>query len=121
MSDEGQKAIEAATDQLVVRLETLFQWELNREHGRTFTRHIIRAYLAALSGWPIWLIYSREHNAFWRPNSSGYTWDINAAGRYTHEEAVARCNTRDMQHDGSPSEVCMIAPEMLLSPPGLED
>ena len=38
---------------------------------------------------PDWLVYSREHNAFWRPNAAGYTYDINAAGRYTCEQAAA--------------------------------
>lgn len=60
-----------------------------------------------------WLIYSREHNAFWRPDSSGYTYDIDAAGRYTEEDAKANCTMRDPQRDGSPSEIAVVAPEAI--------
>jgi hypothetical protein len=60
-----------------------------------------------------WLVYSREHNAFWRPYGCGYTFDINAAGRYTKSEAEAQCNVRDRQPDGSLSEVAVVAPEAI--------
>lgn len=58
-----------------------------------------------------WLVYSREHNAWWRANRSGYTNDIAQAGRYSKAEAEGCCNKRDEQQDGSPSEVAVIAPE----------
>lgn len=60
-----------------------------------------------------WLIYSREHNAFWRPNSSGYTWEIAQAGRYTESEARERCQVREHE-DGGPGEIMVVAPEALV-------
>jgi hypothetical protein len=35
-------------------------------------------------------IYSDEHGAYWRPNGSGYTIRVNAAGIYTLADATAR-------------------------------
>ena len=58
-----------------------------------------------------WLVYSREHNAWWRTNAAGYTNDIAQAGRYAEAGAKFHCNARDKQPDGSPSEVAVIAPE----------
>ena len=47
-----------------------------------------------------WLVWSNEHNAWWRPKSRGYTDDIRAAGIYTHaraheivEQACPRANS----------------------------
>jgi hypothetical protein len=34
-----------------------------------------------------WFIWSEEHNAWWRPNSAGYTGCMAEAGRYTFHEA----------------------------------
>lgn len=34
-----------------------------------------------------YLIWSFEHQAWWRPNSNGYTTDLAQAGRYSQEEA----------------------------------
>ncbi len=67
-----------------------------------------------------WLIYSREHNMFWRPNSAGYTWEIEEAGRYTFEEAHSRCEDRDRQDDGGPSEIAVVAPEAIKAAPEWE-
>lgn len=35
-----------------------------------------------------WLIWSLEHDAWWRRNSQGYTHNLEAAGRYSYEEAL---------------------------------
>ena len=59
----------------------------------------------------IWLIYSREHNAWWRATAAGYTTEIEQAGRYTRLEARGHCQARDPQRDGSQSEVAVLAPE----------
>ena len=58
-----------------------------------------------------WLIYSREHNAYWRPNSAGYTIEVDEAGRYTRPHAEVLSSTRDPQFDGTPSEIIVLAPE----------
>lgn len=39
----------------------------------------------------IWLVYSIEHNGWWKPGDCGYTQDINQAARYTEAEANERC------------------------------
>jgi len=36
-----------------------------------------------------YLIYSREHNAWWRDNRAGYTFEEEEAGRYSLKEAKA--------------------------------
>lgn len=38
-----------------------------------------------------YLIYSREHEAWWKPAERGYTTDIDQAGRYSREKAAAIC------------------------------
>lgn len=48
-----------------------------------------------------YLIWSNEHRAWWRPNSSGYTVFIESAGRYSRDEAVKKSRARD-QHRGEP-------------------
>lgn len=40
----------------------------------------------------LYLIWSNEHNAWWRPNSQGYTHQIESAGRYSLQEAVSVSN-----------------------------
>lgn len=35
-----------------------------------------------------WLIWSNEHNGWWGNNRSGYTQNIDHAGRYTSKEAI---------------------------------
>lgn len=40
-----------------------------------------------------YLIWSNEHQLWWRPNSRGYTSDLNQAGRYARSEALAICAT----------------------------
>ena len=61
-----------------------------------------------------WLIYSREHNAFWGPAQRGYVTDIDRAGRYSHLEASDICTRANahIPHPDHPNEVAVIAPEM---------
>jgi hypothetical protein len=40
----------------------------------------------------MYLIWSNEHNAWWRPNRKSYTVDIEKAGRYSIDEAITICN-----------------------------
>ncbi len=35
-----------------------------------------------------YFIWSWEHNAWWRPNSSGYTSDVLEAGVYSYRQAL---------------------------------
>ena len=37
-------------------------------------------------------IYSGEHNAYWRPDASGYTTNLEEAGRYSLTEAHRKTN-----------------------------
>ncbi len=39
------------------------------------------------------LIWSNEHEAWWRPNSAGYTTFLERAGRYTKDEALRICRS----------------------------
>lgn len=38
-----------------------------------------------------WLVWSNEHQSYWRANSCGYTTDILQAGRYTKAQADDIC------------------------------
>lgn len=67
---------------------------------------------------PKWLIYSREHNAWWRSERAGYTTAIYDAGRYSREEAAKLVAMRDPQPDGTVSEFYMLAPEEAEALPG---
>jgi hypothetical protein len=69
-----------------------------------------------------YLIFSWEHNAFWRPNECGYTRFIERAGRYTKGRAEAICKgasygegrrfgTETDLTDVPPNEICFPAPE----------
>ena len=60
----------------------------------------------------IWLVYSREHEAWWRPASAGYTMSIAEAGRYTKAEAARHCTSVDRMSDGQTKEFTHLAPEV---------
>lgn len=62
----------------------------------------------------IWLVFSHEHGAYWRPNRCGYTTHVEAAGRYTFAEADSICrNARSPSADDSPYEVVVPSPELI--------
>lgn len=52
----------------------------------------------------IYRIYSREHNAWWKPNECGYTVDVEQAGLYTFDQADRICRGAGPLHDGGPAE-----------------
>lgn len=63
---------------------------------------------------PAYLVYSREHNAWWGNNSCGYRVRIEEAGRYTRGEAEHICrqaNVRTGECGDGPPEFMMLAPE----------
>lgn len=55
-----------------------------------------------------YLVYSREHNAWWGPNRRGYFTDILSAGRYSYSEAAeiveSACTGRGDCNYGGPPE-----------------
>lgn len=46
-----------------------------------------------------YLVWSNVHRAWWRPNAAGYTSYIEAAGRYTRDEAIKHSTGRDQSTD----------------------
>lgn len=59
----------------------------------------------------IWLVWSNEHNAWWKPNACGYTTTQEAAGRYTWAEAHRHAAKRSPSDTGLPDELVVPAPE----------
>jgi hypothetical protein len=48
---------------------------------------------------PLYLIWSNEHGAWWKPGSMGYTRSLREAGRYNYHQAadiVARASVNGM-------------------------
>ncbi|HEV7297950.1 MAG TPA: hypothetical protein VGN72_01190 [Tepidisphaeraceae bacterium] len=68
-----------------------------------------------------WLVWSNEHNAWWRPEWKGYTQQVRDAGRYGLAEARQICDGPPMnprrwtagEYHGTPDEVMVPSPEML--------
>ena len=62
-----------------------------------------------------WLIWSIEHNGWWKANSSGYTRLVINAGRYNYEAAlqiVTGANYAIYNRQGvTPNEAMCLAPE----------
>ena len=51
----------------------------------------------------MYLIWSNEHRAWWRPSEAGYTTHVEAAGRYSRERAIAICrDARGGWREGTP-------------------
>ncbi len=53
----------------------------------------------------LYLVWSNEHGAWWRPNSCGYTTKVEDAGRYGRKEAIAISRGRGWPATGVPDEV----------------
>lgn len=60
-----------------------------------------------------WLVWSIEHDAWWGPNHSSYYTDINAAGRYSLEEAIGICQLRSKRPNNQPCEMLVPSPEWI--------
>ncbi len=46
----------------------------------------------------MFVIWSREHHAYWRPGSAGYCAELFGAGLYTQAEAVEICSNAEKQN-----------------------
>lgn len=46
-----------------------------------------------------YLIWSNEHQAWWRAESRGYTTLLQQAGRYSFDEAITICNGANYSWD----------------------
>jgi hypothetical protein len=51
-----------------------------------------------------WLIWSIEHNAWWKPNQNGYTQEKTGAGRYTFEQACKIVRIANIYSNNAPNE-----------------
>ena len=58
-----------------------------------------------------YLVWSHEHQSYWRPNKSGYTTDWLHAGRYSAEDAADCCRSRSWEPRKPPPEVMILAPD----------
>ena len=76
-------------------------------------RFILKRSCAALgvpAGLPDkFLVWSNEHHAWWGPQERGYFFNIEQAGRYTHDEADEICRGARSHTDETP------APEVMIS------
>ena len=48
-----------------------------------------------------YLIWSNEHNAWWRADSQGYTTSVISAGRYDIHDAIKICNGANYTWDNN--------------------
>jgi hypothetical protein len=69
----------------------------------------------------VWLVWSREHNAWWRPAAAGYCTSVLDAGRFTLEEATDHCNLRSRVAGEQDPEVMIHVDDALKGPHGLDD
>lgn len=58
----------------------------------------------------LYLIWSYEHDKWWKPYSQGYTEDVDEAGRYEEWEAfqIVRSANKHIDHDEVTFVECMI-------------
>jgi hypothetical protein len=64
----------------------------------------------------IYLIWSNEHTAWWRPDRCGYTYSITDAGRYQREEALRICSGANygfIQDYTGPNEIPVLLADAL--------
>ena len=62
-----------------------------------------------------YIIWSNEHQAWWRPDSHGYTRWVEDAGNYTLEEATAICKSgyMDTPSGRRKCEVMFLRPDVI--------
>ena len=59
----------------------------------------------------MWLIWSLEHAAWWKPDSVGYCFKKSQAGRYTFQEACDIVRSANRGIGDSPPHEAMILDE----------
>jgi len=61
----------------------------------------------------LYLVWSNEHDAWWKPNRCGYTHDVWRAGRYDQAAAAEICQraAHGWRGGSPPPEVMVSAPE----------
>ncbi|MFB4265357.1 hypothetical protein [Nonomuraea sp. GTA35] len=61
----------------------------------------------------VWLVWSNEHDAWWKPQRCGYHHDVWQAGRYSETEAAEICRRAayGWRNGSLPPEVMVSAPE----------
>lgn len=117
---------EITHEQASASLEVLVE-EADDKHIERLAEYIQQQRTRPPHGGVRWLVYSREHNLWWRSNGAGYAPVIEEAGRYTREEAEQICATagtgrgrhRDDGDEGPP-EFCVPDPLCIVEPsPGV--
>jgi len=63
----------------------------------------------------MWLVWSNEHNAYWKPARRGYTKDKDAAGRYSTAAATEICDNANqfIPENRIPNEIMVPSPELV--------
>lgn len=107
-------------EELVKRLENLRNWHFLHNSNHSIPASTLTDAIAALSQAEVtrdgvlWLVWSNEHNAWWRANRAGYTNKLKSAGRYPFADAFSICRNGGNQRAGSdkdwPYEVMVPAP-----------
>jgi hypothetical protein len=69
----------------------------------------------------VWLVWSNEHSAWWRPNAAGYCTNVLDAGRYTLEEAMEHCDTRSRDPQKDDPEVMVHVDKALRGEHGIPE
>lgn len=62
---------------------------------------------------PEWLVWSVEHQSWWRPGERGYTPNLHDAGRYTFDHARQICReANDFLSGPNPNETMVHVDDM---------
>ena len=109
------------TEQFTAKMGMLTRAERSAEQALlTAIRQLASAPVAVPA--ESYLIWSNEHQAWWRPNSAGYTVHLLSAGRYSRQEAVAIArNARDGWREWCPPSEFVISERDALACIAAED
>ncbi len=76
-------------DSEAVKKATEVFYDNTQLHADDRMRLAIQDFLKSTLKYCVW---SNEHNAWWKPNHSGYTQSVEGAGLYPYDEAIDICN-----------------------------